>query len=50
MTIEYLIGTETHVEHVDPAELGRWTAEHPEAVVVHATPDAADPDRDADRG
>lgn len=39
MTIEYLIGTRSHVEHVDAAELARWTAEHPEAVVLHATPD-----------
>lgn len=41
MTIEYVIGTRTHVEHVDPAELGRWTADHPDAVVVHAVPDTS---------
>lgn len=50
MTIEYLIGSETHVEHVDAAELGRWTAEHPQAVVLHATPDPPAPESDADRG
>ena len=43
MTIEYLIGTHKHVEHVDADDLGRWTAEHPEAVVVHATPDEDPP-------
>lgn len=41
MTIEYLIGTETHVAHIDARELGRWTAEHPQAIVLHATPDPA---------
>lgn len=50
MTIEYMVGNETHVEHVDAGELGRWTAEHPQAVVLHATPDPADPGGDADRG
>lgn len=41
MTIEYVIGTEPHVEHVEAAELPQWTAEHPDAVIVHATPDPA---------
>ena len=40
MTIEYLVGTRPHVEHVDAADLGRWAAKHPDAVIVHATPDA----------
>jgi hypothetical protein len=42
MTIEYVIGTQAHVEHVDAAELARWTAEHPEAVIVHAVPEPSD--------
>jgi hypothetical protein len=46
MTIEYLIGLEPHVDHVEAGELPRWTAEHPEAVILHAVPDAG-PDPDA---
>lgn len=44
MTIEYVIGDETHVEHVDAAHLRQWTAEHPQAVVLHATPDPPAPE------
>lgn len=50
MTIEYLIGTQPHVDHVEPEELPRWTAEHPEAVIVHATPDRPEPGPDAGEG
>ena len=40
MTIEYLTETgRLRVEHVDEADVRRWTAEHPHAVIVHAVPD-----------
>lgn len=39
MKIEYLAGSQPHVEHVTPGELHQWTAEHPQAVILHATPD-----------
>ena len=43
MTIEYMTDTgRLRVEHVDKAELPRWAAEHPLAVILHAVPD--DPD------
>jgi hypothetical protein len=40
MTIEYLTDTgRLLVEHVDESDVGRWAAEHPLAVIVHAVPD-----------
>lgn len=40
MTIEYLNGIgSVQVEHVDAGDLHLWTAEHPQAVIVHAIPD-----------
>ena len=50
MTIEYVMGTEPHVEHVEASELPRWTAEHPQAVIVHAVPDTASSDRTSAEG
>lgn len=52
MTIEYMLGTEPRVEHVEPSELPRWRAEHPQAVIVHVVPDgaSAEPSGDAPRG
>jgi hypothetical protein len=48
MRIEYLAGMQPHVEHVAEPELSRWTAEHPQAVVVHATPEHGEGERTAD--
>ena len=39
MRIEYLAGMQPRVEHVAAPELHRWAAEHPQAVILHATPD-----------
>lgn len=39
MKIEYLAGTQPHVEHVSTGEIHQWTTEHPQAVILHATPD-----------
>ena len=50
MTIEYVMGTEPHIEHVEPSELPRWKAEHPQAVIVHVTPDSRAPDAGAGAG
>ena len=45
MTIEYMTGTgRLQVEHVEPSEVRRWTAEHPHAVIVHAVPDSSEDD------
>jgi hypothetical protein len=49
MTIEYVMGTEPRTEHVEPSELSRWRAEHPQAVIVHVTPDSSPRDAGADR-
>lgn len=45
MRIEYLAGMQPQVEHVAAPELHRWAAEHPQAVIVHATPE---PDMDGE--
>jgi hypothetical protein len=50
MTIEYVMGTEPHVEHVEPSELPRWRAEHPQAVIVHVIPDATSAEANGDTG
>ena len=42
MRIEYLAGLQPHVEHIAEPELHRWAAEHPQAVIVHATPEPGD--------
>jgi hypothetical protein len=42
MRIEYLAGMHPQVEHVTAPELHRWAAEHPQAVIVHATPEPGD--------
>lgn len=47
MRIEYTTGMQPRVEHVAPPELHQWTADHPQAVILHATPDDED---DADEG
>ena len=47
MKIEYLAGVQPHVEHVEEPELSRWTAEHPQAVIVHATPEHEEEDQRA---
>lgn len=39
MKIEYLAGMQPQVEHIAARELHRWTAEHPQATIVHATPE-----------
>ena len=39
MTLEYVTGGRVQVEHVEVSEVRRWTAEHPDAVIVHAVPD-----------
>ena len=39
MKIEYLAGSQPCVEHVATGEIHQWTAEHPQAVILHATPD-----------
>ena len=39
MRIEYLAGSQPHVEHVATGEIHQWTTEHPQAVILHATPD-----------
>ena len=43
MRIEYLAGAQPQIEHIAETELHRWTAEHPQAIIVHATPEP-DPD------
>ena len=45
MRIEYLAGAQPHVEHVASGELHQWTTEHPQAVILHATPDEGDHDQ-----
>lgn len=44
MKIEYLAGSQPHVEHVAAGQLHEWTAEHPQAVILHATPDEGSDD------
>jgi hypothetical protein len=45
MTIEYMTDTgRVQVEHVAEAEVRRWAAEHPSAIILHAVPDPPEPD------
>ena len=45
MTIEYMTDTgRLQVEHVDESDVHRWTAEHPQAVILHAVPDRDETD------
>ncbi len=37
--VEYLAGMQPHVEHIAEPELHRWAAEHPQAIIVHGTPE-----------
>jgi hypothetical protein len=48
MKIEYLAGMQPYVEHVAEPELSRWTAEHPQVVIVHATPEHEQDERTGD--
>ena len=45
MTIEYMTDTGClQVEHVEESDVGRWAAEHPSAIILHAVPDRLETD------
>lgn len=40
MTIAYMTDTgRLEIEHVEKADVRRWAAEHPLAIILHAVPD-----------